>query len=79
MLMLNNLCLFRCPDLHTMVLFVTSLAHTDFLEAFLQQRHNNMASLQVPCWPSFALQEDERLLFGEWRSPHGNAMDDIGH
>jgi len=40
-------CLFRCPDLHTMVLFVGSLSHTIFLEIFLRQQHDSLASLQV--------------------------------
>lgn len=41
------MCLCRCPDLHTMVLFVASLAHAKFLEIFLLQCHDNLSSLQV--------------------------------
>ena len=37
----------RCPDLHTMVLFLASLEHTKFLELFLRQGHGKLASLQV--------------------------------
>ena len=37
----------RCPDLHTMVLFMASLEHTKFLELFLRQGHGKLASLQV--------------------------------
>lgn len=44
---LTAVCLCRCPDLHTMVLFVASLAHTEFLEIFLRQCHDKLSSLQV--------------------------------
>ena len=41
------LCPCRCPALHTMVLFVASLAHAKFLEIFLLQCHDKLSSLQV--------------------------------
>ena len=37
----------RCPDLHTIILFLASLEHTKFLELFLRQGHGKLASLQV--------------------------------
>ena len=43
----GSVCLCRCPDLHTMVLFVASLGHVKFLEIFLLQCHDKLSSLQV--------------------------------
>ena len=47
----GSVCLCRCPDLHTMVLFVASLGNVKFLEIFLLQCHDKLSSLQVrtPC------------------------------
>lgn len=51
-----------------MVLFVTSLANTEFLETFLQQRHDKLASLQVLCW-QFLLKKMREFFSGKGGFP----------